>query len=264
MATSDWSFARKPFWLFSHVLVIGIFIAFVNFGFWQLGRHRDQGELNELIESRANPPAALLSEVLGDDPSDLDYQFVRGSGAYLDGEAVQVTNRAQGSVAGFHSVGLFQLDDGRRLLVNRGFVPDDPSSPVQVAPTGQTEIEGWLRLSIEYAGLGPVDPGEGKQVPRLDIDAIAGRFDDPIEPVWLQLAPADSNGNGTGDGAGEGARPEVFPDPIPLPELTSGSHLGYMIQWWSFAALGVVFYGALLRSQSRDAPSVETDSPSMS
>lgn len=240
MATSDWSFARRPFWLFSHLFALGMVILFINRGFWQLGRHQDRRDLNELIENRANPPAAVLSEVLGGDPADLDYQLVQGSGVYLDGVAVQVSNRTQGGVAGLHSVGLFQLDDGRRLLVNRGFVPLDPSAPVQDAPTGRTEIEGWLRESIEYTGLGAADTGEGELVPRLDIDAIAGRLDDPVEPVWLQVAPGDGTG------------PLVFPDPVPLPELTSGSHFGYMIQWWSFSALGVAFYVALLRSRSRD------------
>jgi cytochrome oxidase assembly protein ShyY1 len=65
VATSDWSFARRPFWLFSHVLALALAILFVNFGFWQLGRHQDRRDLNELIENRANPPAGLLSEVLG-------------------------------------------------------------------------------------------------------------------------------------------------------------------------------------------------------
>jgi cytochrome oxidase assembly protein ShyY1 len=36
-----------------------------------------------------------------------------------------------------------------------------------------------------------------------------------------------------------------------LPELDDGSHLGYAAQWLIFATLGVLFYGVLLRRQSR-------------
>jgi len=38
---------------------------------------------------------------------------------------------------------------------------------------------------------------------------------------------------------------------VPLPELDDGPHLGYAAQWFIFATLGVLFYGALLRRNSR-------------
>ena len=34
---------------------------------------------------------------------------------------------------------------------------------------------------------------------------------------------------------------------VPLPPLDGGPHLSYMAQWFIFATLGTLFYGALLR-----------------
>ena len=142
-------------------------------------------------------------------------------------------------MAGQYLVGLVRLDDGRHLLVNRGFVPLAPGAVVEDVAAGPTELRGWLRLSVEKGTFGAADTGEGDLVPRLDVDAIGGRLDVPVEPVWLQLAPADEGGLAT------------FPDPIALPPLDGGPHLGYMGQWFIFAVLGAGFYLVLLRRNAR-------------
>jgi surfeit locus 1 family protein len=245
LAAPDWSFARRPFWLFSHAFVLVIVVLFVFFGFWQLGRHFDRVDGNSMAEERANPPALAVADItVEEDPAELELQLVEGRGEYLEDQVVQVANRTQGGVAGRYVVGLFQLDDGRRLLVNRGFVPLTGNINVDPAPEGPTEVRGWLRLSVTKGWLGPTDPGEGEVVPRLDIDAIEGRLDRPVEDVWLQLADDD-----TGE--------TRFPDPVPLPPLDAGPHLGYMGQWFIFALLGSGFYVVLLRRNARRAVEVE-------
>ena len=246
MAAPDWSFARRPFWLFSHVFVVVVVALFVFFGFWQLGRHFERADHNSLVSERTNPPAVALADVVvGPDPAELELQLVEGGGEYLDGQVVEVANRTQGGVAGRHVVGLFRLDDGRCLLVNRGFVPLTGDVEVDPAPQGPTEVRGWLHPSVTKGWLGAIDDGEGELVPRLDIDAIEARLDEPVEDVWLQLADDD-----------EGATAR-FPDPVPLPPLDAGPHLGYMGQWFIFALLGTAFYLVLLRRKARRAIEVE-------
>lgn len=256
-ATADWSFLRRPFWIFSHLFALTVIFSFVLLGFWQLSRYHQRVDRNTVIASRTAPPAVDLEIALGGPTGQLDYQLVTGQGRYVADDVVRVANRSQGGVAGEYLVSVFQLDDGRNLLVNRGFVPLDQDVPVLPAPTGEVTVEGWLRSSVTRERFGATDTGQGRVVPRLDVAAIQERLDggETVEPVWLQLAP-------TGPKAAEA----TFPDPVPLPELTKGPHLSYMGQWWIFATLGVAFYLALLRRTARKgaapiAPAPSADEP---
>lgn len=240
---ADWSFLRRPFWIFSHLFAATVIVSFVLLGFWQLSRYHQRVDHNTVVASRSAPPALDLPIALGSLPVDqLDYQLVTGRGRYVTDDVVRVANRSQGGVAGEYLVSVFQLDDGREILVNRGFVPLDQDVPVLPAPTGDTTVEGWLRSSVTRERFGAADTGQGTVVPRLDVAAIQQRLGDgeTVEPVWLQLAPN-----------GPRAAEATFPDPVPLPELTKGPHLSYMGQWWIFATLGLAFYLALLRRTAR-------------
>ncbi len=170
-------------------------------------------------------------------------------GSYLDGQFVTVANRSQGGTAGVYLVGLVELDDGSVLAVNRGFLPtgDDDLAPA-AAERGPVRLDGWLRSSVERGRFGAVDTGQGSTIPRLDTASIAARLGRDVPAVWLQLADPD---------------PDVvtFPDPMPLPALDNGPHLSYAGQWFIFATLGVLFYGALLRRQARSPAGPPTARP---
>lgn len=242
-AIADWSFLRRPFWICSHLFALAVVSSFVLLGFWQLSRYQQRVDHNTVIASRTTPPAVDLGIALSGFPVEqLDYQLVSGQGRYVADDVVRVANRSQGGVAGQHLVSVFRLDDGREMLVNRGFVPLDEDVPVQPAPSGEVIVEGWLRASVTRETFGATDTGQGTVVPRLDVAAIRQRLPDgdSVEPVWLQLAPS-----------GQTAAQATFPDPVPLPPLTEGSHLSYMGQWWIFAVLGTAFYLALLRRTAR-------------
>lgn len=240
--SADWSFLRRPFWIFSHLFALTVVVSFVLLGFWQLSRYHQRVDHNTVIASRTTPPAVDLGIALGLPTDQLDYQLVAGQGRYVADDVVRVANRSQGGVAGEYLVSLFRLDDGRELLVNRGFVPLDRDVPVLAAPTDEVTLEGWLRASVTQERFGATDTGQGTVVPRLDVAAIQQRLDgdQSVEPVWLQVAPS-----------GQSAAEATFPDPVPLPELSDGPHLSYMGQWWIFATLGVAFYLALLRRTAR-------------
>ncbi len=251
----DWSFARRPFWLFSHMFAAGVIITFVLLGLWQGDRHRERADLNAIIEARANPPAAVIEPTLdGAEPAELDFRYVVAAGTFVDDDFVRVANRTHNGIAGAHVVALFELPDGRTLLVNRGFVPlDTAPGDLDPVPLGTTTITGWLRASAERGWIGAVDSGEGDVVPRLDVDAIAQRLDGAgsgaatVVPAALQLEAApDRPDLDGGSAAATGGSTTPLPAPVPLPPVDGGPHLSYMVQWFIFATLGVLFYGALL------------------
>lgn len=265
--SADWSFARRPFWLFSHVFAVTVVVVFVVLGLWQLDRHGERADRNAVIRSRSAPPASALADVAPlpgpVTPTDVDYRYVTATGRFLDGDVVRIANRTQGGVAGQHLVGLFEVTDGRLLLVNRGFVPldvavgpgtgsDRADIEIEPAPSGEVTVTGWFRVSAERGWLGASDSGEGDVAPRLDVKAIGGRLDGDdrarLLDVWLLAEGSSDRGL---------AR---FPDPVPLPAVDAGPHLGYMAQWFIFAALGVIVYGLLLRRTARGR-SAATPSP---
>ncbi len=238
----DWSFSRRPFWLFSHLFALAVVALFVNLGLWQLSRHDDRQAANAAITERltADPLEVATADDLAGDPAELDYRPVSVSGTFLEGDFVRVANRSQGGVAGEYVVGIVELADDSLIAVNRGFVPLNAEVTVQPVSTGTVSVDGWLRESSPKGRFGADDTGEGNLVPRMNTEDLAARLGQAVAPVWLQ--EADNSGLSA---AGR------FPDPVPLPEFGAGPHLGYAAQWFIFAALGLVVYGALLRRRSR-------------
>ncbi len=253
-ATSlDWSFARRPFWLFSHVFVAACIAGMVWAATWQWGRHQERQDLNVVIDARASAAPITVQAALDGvidgfdgDPSTvqagdaLDFTRVEAEVTWLDDEFVRIANRSQNGEAGDWLVGLAETEEGTLLLVNRGFIRRE----LDADPVAGTDLVGWLRATRVQEALGATDTGEGR-APRLDVDAIAERvteagFDaDALAPVWFQLETP------TGPG---------YPLPVPLPPPDDGPHFSYTVQWIIFGSLTTVFYLATLRYQARERP----------
>ena len=114
----------------------------------------------------------------------------RPAGTYLPDEQFVVVNRSQGGAAGDLVVTPLELDDGRILLVERGFVPLATDSAA--APTGEVEVVGRLRPSQERRRGQLSDPAEGDltEVQRVDIDRLAGQLPGPVVPMYVELVSA--------------------------------------------------------------------------
>lgn len=239
----DWAFARRPFWLFSHLFALSIVVLFVGLGSWQLSRHDDRRQANAALGERVTADSidVVSADDLAGDPAELEYRPVAVAGTFVQDDLVRVVNRSQGGVAGEHVVGILELADGSALAVNRGFVPANSTPVIRPAPAGPTIVTGWLRQSVGKGRFAADDSGEGRLIPRMNTNDLAARLGEDLPAVWLQVA---TEGDNVVD-------PQSFPDPVPLPELEAGPHLGYAVQWFIFATLGVLFYGALLRRQSR-------------
>ena len=241
----DWAFARRPFWLFSHLFALSVVSLFFVLGLWQLDRHGERQDLNALIEARTAEVTDLTAMPDGGpDGAELDYRRVTATVTYIDEDFVRIANRSQGGVAGRHVVAIAELADGSAIAINRGFVPSNAEVDLDSVPTGQTEVSGWLRATVAQGLIGATDSGEGDVLPRFDTEQVAARLGRPLPTVWLQLAPDDDGGLAT------------FPDPFPLPPLDEGPHRSYAVQWFIFATLGIIFYGALVWRRASGSKSV--------
>lgn len=223
-------FLLRPKWIGFHLLVAGAMVAMVNLGLWQLRRLDQRRDFNAVVEARYDATPVPIGDLLtaGTDPDDVEWRPVTTAGEYLPGDGVRIVNRSQSGRAGDNLVVPLRLDDGRLLLVNRGFVPIEADAPAP--PGGHVAVTGRLHPS-ETRRLGQLsDPEQGRltEAQRIDIERLAPQLPGEPVPMYLDLI--------------ESQPPDAtpFPEPIARPELGEGPHLSYAVQWFLFTvAVGV-------------------------
>ena len=160
-------FWLRPKWLVGHVLVVALVLTFVSLGLWQLRRHDERQSRNADIVARSEVEAVPVGELVppGVQPADveeLEYRQVVATGTYDPEGEVLIRPRSLDGVSGWHVVTPLVLDDGRAVLVTRGFAP--LAEDVEVArsaaapPEGAVTVTGLAFPSQERGGIGPTDP----------------------------------------------------------------------------------------------------------
>lgn len=193
-------------------------------GFWQLRRLEwKEGVLAGIaarMEAAPGPVPATPTE------AEHEYVRVRESGALLPGE-LHVYTSAPPRGVGYRVIAPFALADGRRILLDRGFVPiEDKDAP---RPPGPATIEGALLWPDETDGwTSPPDVEKNVWFAR-DVALMARALD--TAPVLVVASGPDAPG---------------APTPLPVGVNIPNDHLGYAVTWFSLAAVWAVMTGYLL------------------
>jgi len=169
------------------------------------------------------------------------YTGVRASGRYDSRHQFLLENVSHAAQPGYYVLTPLRLADGRTLLVNRGWIPLTENRR-QLPDVGVPDTPGsavWGRLDnlpLPGISLGHAAPLPAAPWPKLtsfptmtDLAAALGR---PLEPRQLLL---------------DARAPHGYVRDWQPPGMSPAQHLSYAIQWWTFAALAVVLYGALNR-----------------
>jgi len=208
---------------------------------WQFTRGEQRAAANALIENNydADPVAfgELITHTDDFDPDD-EWHPVVLSGRYLPGEQLLVRNRPQGGTSAYEVIVPFQLDDGRIVAVDRGWVPPSYGGgevTTPDAPTGEVTVLARLRSSEPQASSGHSAP-DG-QLPTIHVPAVAELLgEEVVTPVYAIMVSEDP-------------APAEAPGTIAAPEIDAGPHLSYAIQWILFAIMGFVFIGYMIRTE---------------
>jgi surfeit locus 1 family protein len=239
----------QPKWLLAHTAVLAVVALFVWLGSWQLDRLEERRLENELGERRLNAEVSSL-EVAVETTEDLDslrYRRVTVTGEFDPTNELLIRSQVHQGSAGFHVITpLVPMRDGivsgEAVLVNRGWIPltlDEVPVTEAPPPSGVVTVEGWVELSRSRPMFGPEDPAEGRvsTLSRVDIDRIQLQIPDPLLPVYIvQLVKRDAE----------------LPVPVDPPDFEDqGPHLAYAIQWFGFAAVGLIGYYFLARRRLR-------------
>jgi surfeit locus 1 family protein len=198
-------------------------------GVWQLHRLEWKTAILERIEARlAAEPVAVPA---APDPQADAYLKVEASGRLEPGE-LHVYTSAPGRGVGYRVIAPLGLEDGRRVLVDRGFVPIEAKDAVR--PPGPVTVAGnlaWPRETDRWTS--PPDREENIWFAR-DVALMAEALG--TEPVMIVASASDG---------------PAAPAPMPVPVNLPNDHLGYAITWFGLAVVWAVMTGYLLSRINR-------------
>jgi surfeit locus 1 family protein len=206
---------------------------FLRLGFWQLER---KSEKQQLFDAFEQAPLQELGQALS---GDAPFVRVEAWGRYDTQRHLLLDNRLHQGRAGVQVLTPFQLQDGRQILVNRGWLPMPPdrrSLPAFETAGDWRTITGILVWPPAGGPrLGEADRLDSEHWPQLvtylDLEQASAALGTSLQPRLIQLDPQDPTGF-----EGRDWQPAVMG-----PEV----HGAYALQWFSLALAALIIWLAL-------------------
>ena len=244
-------FLIRPIWLLLHVTVVATVLLMVNLAFWQIGRYHEKVDFNATVKQRLNEPIVPVEKLLsaindGSESSEtVEWRTVLVVGEYIDSETVEAVNRAQDGYSGKDPLTPIRLANNQLLLINRGFIPI--SKDVRTAPSGQVQIIGRVRAPEIRRRFRISDPTQGEllEVSNIDLERLNIQMPSELAPIYVEVLdsqPPDS--------------PEL--SRIAAPALSTGSHLSYTFQWFTFSVFVLAGWIIVIRRKIKTMRAIKT------
>ncbi|BBC37567.1 SURF1-like protein [Streptomyces graminofaciens] len=237
-------------WVILTLLSLILIPTMVRLGIWQMHRYEERSARNQLVADAlaAKPvPVERLTSPGHTVTSAERYRTVTAKGRFDTDDEVVVRRRTNADdEVGFHVLTPFVLDDGKVLLVNRGWIPSgglgETSFPrIPAPPRGEVTVTGRLMPdeTTEASGIKDLQGLPDRQIMLIDSAQEAKRLGLRVLGGYLaQTAPEP-----------KGDTPEQLGSPG---DENAALNYAYALQWWLFA-LGVpVGWVFLVRREARD------------
>ncbi|MCG6859569.1 MAG: SURF1 family protein [Salaquimonas sp.] len=239
---------RTSFWLIL-VSVLAATTILVLLGNWQVRRLAWKEALIASVEARRNAAPVPLDDMLAiwQRDHDVDYRSVTLTGAFDHAAEAYFYTTRNGTV-GWDILTPLTLADGRKAIIDRGFVPDrkrDPSTRKAGQIEGEVKVTGLARDphfdKPNY--FVPDNRPDKREFYWKDFSAIATTMglkrDDMLIPFIIDAGPSDI----------PGGYPEGGSTLIEFPN----NHLQYAITWYGLALACLGVGGVFLYSRRRRA-----------
>lgn len=201
----------------------------ISLGFWQLQRLNWKADILAEIDARlAEPPVALPATL--DSTAD-KYLQVKVTGTIVEGELHVLTFGDSGP--GFRVIAPMVLENGRRILVDRGYLPETEKNAVRAG--GAITAIGSLVWPQETDKFVPAPNREKNIWFARDVNLMA----ETLKTDQVMLAISRSTNND-----------EITPQRVSA--NISNRHLGYVMTWFSLAVIWVGMTGYALRRIKRE------------
>lgn len=224
-------------WWMTTLTLVGVLL-FAQLGRWQWHRAAEKRAVAAAFAAgTADTATALGTRSTTELPR---YTPVRVSGRYDAAHQFLLDNMSHGSSTGYQVLTPLRLEDGRVLLVNRGWIAlpggrRDRVPDLHIAASDPVSISGRLdTLPVTGLAMGQAAPPNDAAWPKrtsfpttAQLEAALGQR---VEARQLLLAPSAANGYARDwRSASAGFGPE--------------RHMSYAIQWWGLGALGLFLFG---------------------
>lgn len=259
-------FLLTPRWLGILALTLVAAAVMVLLGNWQFDRYQGRTAVNERIDAgRSMTPVPLRDAVpaptggpgtAGPGPAEeATWTRVTVTGRYDAENVVLVRGRTAENRVGFEVVTPLVLADGTAVLVDQGWIPPAPGGAMaqpQVPPVPQGEVTVVGRVHATESGKVDVSRRDGRlETRRVGVPRLARELPYPVHGAYVLL-----------DEQTPAADP-LF-KAVPVGHTNNWQNLGYVVQWWLFAAMTLFGYGWVARREARrlaglDGPRVPVD-----
>lgn len=229
-------------WIAWFALAVAFAAACASLGMWQMDR-RDQAVATvDRVAANYSQDAVEFSTAEGlfkeFDPAK-EWTPVDLNGTYAPADTRVVRNRPMSGRPGYEVLVPFHTESGNTVIIDRGWLPigntnaGHPDS-VPAPPDGEVSVTARIKPAEPDVRAGAP---EG-QLASINLKAYAAQLDYPILAGSYGLI-----GNET-------PAPEIVPRPIPKPDIDTGPHLSYSLQWFAFGVLVFVGFGYAARQQA--------------
>ncbi len=223
-------------------------LLFARLGVWQLQRLGERRARNEALAARLHTAALPIAELPADSAGahwrralvtgryDFDHQIVLSGRTHAGSPGVQI-------VTPLHPEG-----GGAAVLINRGWVYASDAATVDLARWDEpphATVNGYVEDFVQ-GGRGVAKlPSHANAWTRLDARELRVAFPFPIVPYYVVALDTMVAYRLAHE------LPTVTPVRLELPGMDDGPHLGYAVQWFTFAAVALVGVGTLIAQDIR-------------
>lgn len=237
-------------WVILTLVALLLIPTMIRLGFWQMHRYEERTARNQLVSDALAAEPVPVEEMTSPGhtvATDERYRSVTAKGRFDTGEEVVVRRRTNSDDnVGYHVLTPFVLDDGKVLLVNRGWIPaDGPSQTafpeIPAPPRGEITVTGRLMPdeTTEASGIKDLKGLPDRQIMLINSEQEARRLGARVLGGYIaQTAPTP-----------QGDTPELLGKPG---SEDAALNYAYAVQWWLFAAGVPAGWVVLVRRERRD------------
>lgn len=223
---------RKFKWL--TLFTAGSFIVLILLGTWQIQRLVWKNSLIKNYEIKAQIPAVHIpSEDIG--IGEWEFRKVLLDGEFLNKKEIHVGARYYKEKMGFNILTPFRLEDGRTIIVNRGWVSleyKEPETRIKSQISGNTSIEGIILKPLRKGAFTPDNNLERNYWFWMDMEAMKGFTGLDFAPYIVQETSHSTLSD--------------FPVKLTGDVKFLNDHLQYAVTWYLLSIVLLAIYFAFL------------------